>query len=378
MKYTIIGGGIAGLTLALALKKTGIRAEVYEATPEIKPVGAGIVLAANAIKAFERMGEKEALIRYGRLLPAFTIYDKKGRIINRTDNRRLGDKYGDNTFTIHRSQLHNFLLSRLDPGIVHTHKQLMDIKPGLDSVQVTFQDGSCIDTEYLIIADGIHSVGRKKLLPQASERYAGYTCWRAVIDNRHLQLTETSETWGVNGRFGIVPLSGQQIYWFACVKAPQNDPAYRAYTVGDLLLQFQDYHNPIPDIIAATANNQLIWNDISDIAPIDRYAFGRVLLIGDAAHATTPNLGQGACQAIEDAIVLAGEIRRVGDAYEAFQTFEQKRLARTHWVIKTSRRMGQIAQLENPFLAKLRNVAMKYTPDVFQDRMWERLYGLEF
>lgn len=373
MEFTIIGGGIAGLTMALALRKAGKNVKVYEATPEIQPLGAGLGLAANAIGAFEALGVREELIPRGRLINSFAIFDQQGRIIQRSHQG-----FGMENFAIHRAQLHDFLLSKLPAGVVRTHKRLMDIRQDIHGVELSFQDGSSVWTDYVIVADGIHSVARKKYLPAAAERYAGYTCWRAVIKNEHIPVQESSETWGSRGRFGMVPLSEEKLYWFACIKAPANDPACRQFRVEDLLIRFGDYHEPIPQILAATRDEDLIWNDIVDIDPIDRYAFGRILLIGDAAHATTPNMGQGACQAIEDCVVLANCIQRTSDPYQAFQTFEQERLSRTHWVMRSSRRLGEIAQLENPLLAGLRNSAMRMVPPAMQDRMWRKLHDVQF
>src|SRR5690606_32559704 len=135
-----------------------------------------------------------------------------------------------------------------------------------------------------------------------------------------------------------------------------------------LLSNFKDFHDPIPQIIKNTSDDQLIWNDILDLDPLKQYAFGRIVLIGDAAHATTPNLGQGACQAIEDAIVLSQHMQRNADFEQAFDSFGKKRLKRTKWVINTSRKIGQVAQLENRLLISFRDFALRMTPPSF-DRM---------
>ncbi|MEO6231653.1 MAG: FAD-dependent monooxygenase, partial [Ferruginibacter sp.] len=307
-KFTIIGGGIAGLTTAIALQKIGITATVFEAAPCYKPVGAGLGLAANAIKAFQELSMADEVIQQGRLLPGFTIYDQRGKPITKTDSRRMSEKFGIDNFTIDRTALQSLLLSKLDIENIHTNKQVTNMEETGKSLTLTFSDGTTHETDFLIVADGINSAIRQLLIPGSKPRYAGYTCWRAIIDNSNLNLSETSETWGSKGRFGIVPLANNKIYWFACINAPQNDIAMKQYTINDLQNHFKDFHKPVPDIIAATKNDALIWGDILDIAPIKKYAFENILLIGDAAHATTPNLGQGACQAIEDAVILAAEI----------------------------------------------------------------------
>ncbi len=219
---TIVGGGIAGLTTAIALNKAGFFTTIFEAAPEVKAVGAGLALAANAMKAFQKIGIAEDVIAEGRILPAFLLLDQQGKQLAKTNSEALSKKYGVDNFTIHRADLHRVLLSKLDPSTVHSNKRIVDIITQGEKTILTFQDGSTHETEVLVAADGIHSPIRKKLLPDSKERYAGYTCWRAIIDNTKLQITESSETWGSNGRFGIVPLAHNKIYWFACINAKRK------------------------------------------------------------------------------------------------------------------------------------------------------------
>lgn len=376
--FTILGGGIVGLTTALALQKMGIGATVFEAAPAIKPLGAGLALAANAIKAFQRLGIADEVIQAGRLLDAFTIYDQYGRIITRTDSRAISQKYGLDNFSIHRAALHQVLLRQLGDGVVHMGKRGVQMTQQSDKVIIQFDDGTTHETNYLLVADGIHSPIRQQLMPESNPRYAGYTCWRAVVDATDLNLSEASESWGPVGRFGLVPLANNQLYWFATQNAPANDARMRTRTPNDLLRQFNGYHSPIPDVLARTPDNALIWSDICDLKPLTRYAFDNIVLLGDAAHATTPNLGQGACQAIEDAVVLADELTRGGTVPDAFRRFEQRRLKRTHTICKTSRRIGTIAQIENKFLMTLRNGLFRLLPANINERQLEMLYQVDF
>lgn len=361
--YCILGGGIAGLTAAIALKQAGIAATVFEAAPAIKPLGAGLLLAANAVKAYEKLGIAGRIVERGRLLPNFSILDERGRVISTVDAMAVRRKYGLHNFAIHRAALHEALLSELAPGQVVTGKRATGASVGANGkVIVSFADGSALTTDYLIVADGIHSAVRRQLLPLSEPRYAGYTCWRAVIDNPGLTLNRASETWGAAGRFGIVPLAGNQIYWFACVNAPVNDPGMQKARVADLQGLFASFHPEVPAILAATRDHQLIWNDIIAIRPIPRFAFGPIVLIGDAAHATTPNLGQGACQAIVDAVVLKAALETHANPVDAFAAFEQRRLGRAQFIVNSSWTMGKIAQIESPWLAALRNAFLRLTP----------------
>ncbi|GAB4035603.1 FAD-dependent monooxygenase [Spirosoma gilvum] len=376
--FTIVGGGIAGLTTAIALNRQNIPTTVFEAAPTIQPVGAGLALAANAIKAFQRLGIANDVIRAGRQLDAFTILDEQGAAITRTDSRIISQRYGINNFTIHRADLHKVLLAQLPADSIHLGKRTVHINHQPDGITIYFDDGTSHKTDYLLVADGIRSPIRQQLKPGFLPRYAGYTCWRAVINVPGNKLQEATETWGTQGRVGVVPLANDQVYWFACVNAPARSDEMREMTSQKLANRFARYHAPIPELIAQTPTESLIWNDIVDLKPLDSYVFGRAVLLGDAAHATTPNMGQGACQAIEDAVILADELARNQTPEAAFAAFDYRRLDRTHYITNTSWRIGQLAQTSSPVLAFLRNGLFRHLPASLNQRRLEMLYAVDF
>ncbi|PSR57163.1 monooxygenase [Adhaeribacter arboris] len=378
MKVVIIGGGIAGLTTAISLQQAGVSCAIYEAAPAIKPLGAGLTLAANAMKALAKLGLAEEVLAQGNVLTAFNILDEKGKIITQTNSSVFRAQYGADNIAIHRANLHQVLLSRIAPDTLYLNKQLVRLEKQNSGLLLHFSDGSTTKTDYLLAADGIHSAVRKIILPEATPRYAGYTCWRAVVDMPNVVQTEAIETWGQAGRFGMVPVAPNKIYYFACISAPQPDSAFKNFTVTDLVQQFKEYHRPIPEIWRQSHNEQLIWNDIYDLKPLPQLAFGTILLLGDAGHATTPNLGQGACQAIEDAVILANLWRNNNRVEDTFLQFEKMRLPRTHFVTTQSRRAGQIAQIQNPFTAKIRNLVLRALPARFLEKNLKKLLDVQF
>lgn len=378
MKIAISGAGIAGLTAAIALKKKGFEVDVFEAAETIRPLGAGISLSANAIKALDRLGIREQVTGKGRFLEAFTIYDEAGRTITRTDTRALSREYGDDNFAIHRAELHRVLLSHIGEERLHTGKRLEQVNATERGVQLRFADGSCSESDCLIAAEGIHSPVRRQLVPGSHARYAGYTCWRGVIRHEAIRLEEASETWGLKGRFGIVPLPENAVYWFACINAPRDCETMKRFGIADLRERFRSYHPLVGRVLELSEDADLIRNDIIDHEPVNRYAYGRVLLIGDAAHATTPNMGQGACQAMEDAVVVADELARDKDIARAFRSFEKRRLKRTRDVVNTSFRIGQMAQVEHAWLAAARNTVMRMIPGSVSKRQFRKLYQVDF
>jgi 2-polyprenyl-6-methoxyphenol hydroxylase-like FAD-dependent oxidoreductase len=377
-RITIAGAGIAGLTTAITLNKIGIQTTIYEAAPSIRAVGAGLVLGANAMMAFDRLDIKEEVMQRGKILTRFSIYDDRGYLINKINSIKMEQQYGVNNFAIHRAALHQLLASKLDINTIVTNKRITGFKKEQDGTTIQFQDSTTLYNDALIAADGIHSLIRGQLLPSVKPRFAGYTCWRAVVNNTDLQLNESSETWGTKGRFGIVPLAGNKVYWFACINAAPDEERFKHFRVKDLLNHFSHFHQPIPSILEATKDEDLLWNDIIDLKPINKYAFGNILLIGDAAHATTPNLGQGACQAIEDAVVLANAFKETKTVEAAFALFETKRLKKTHFITNTSWRIGKVAQIENKFLAQLRNMIFHNLPASINEKQFKKVYTVDF
>jgi 2-polyprenyl-6-methoxyphenol hydroxylase-like FAD-dependent oxidoreductase len=380
-QFAISGGGIAGLSVAIAMQRKGFHVTVYENAPTMKPLGAGLALAANAIKAFQEIGIGHEILRAGKKLKSLQIKNAKGNILSSANSEELAEKLGvTNNFTIHRADLHEVLLNQLKPGTLHLGKGISDFVQDGDKVILKFTDGSVGAADYLIAADGIHSKIRTKLLPESKPRYAGYTCWRAVIENvpQDFDFETTSETWGSEGRFGIAPLNNNRVYWFACVNAPQNDPVMKEFSTDNLASWFKNFHTPIPSLLKLTRNDQLIWGDIIDLKPLKQFAFDKVILIGDAAHATTPNMGQGACMAIEDAVVLSNMIESNENVEIAFKAFEAKRIARTTRIVENSWSLGKLAQLRNPILIGLRNAAVKMTPSKVTEKQMKFITDISF
>lgn len=223
LHYTIIGGGIAGLTAAIALKRIGITAHVFEASDVIKPVGAGLGLGINAMKALRSIDLDEKVAQIGQPLKSFSILDERGVKISHAKFSPIDGRFG---VAVHRAELHAVLMSQLDPATIHTGKRLSNIETFDHWSAVHFDDGSAMVTKYLIVADGVHSRARQQIVPGSAPRFAGQTCWRGVVEHPDLGNWSPSETWGIDGRFGIVPLTGNRVYWFVvvaqCLKHTEN------------------------------------------------------------------------------------------------------------------------------------------------------------
>jgi 2-polyprenyl-6-methoxyphenol hydroxylase-like FAD-dependent oxidoreductase len=381
MDFLIIGAGIGGLTTALALHQRGHQVRVFEAAPALREVGAGVVLGANAMRALASLGVHDAVHAAGYPVTGISLLDEHGRVLNTVDTRAFTGPLGYDNLAIHRAELQRLLLARLPAGMVQLGKALTHFTEQAGQVTVHFADGSSATGAALLAADGIRSRVRQQLLPKVQPRYAGYTCWRGVIEAGDLQLPagSSSESWGPGGRFGMVPLGNGQVYWFACVSSPTpQNPAYRAWRLPELRRHFAGFHAPIPALLARSTDEQLLWGDIIDLKPLGQFAYGRVLLLGDAAHATTPNMGQGAGQAVEDAAMLARCLQEEPtDVAAAFRRFDQRRRPRTTRIVRQSWQLGQVAQLSHPLLVGLRNAVMRRLPEGVNQRQMAFLYAAD-
>jgi len=168
------------------------------------------------------------------------------------------------------------------------------------------------------------------------------------------------------------------VYWFATSNALENDARFAAFRIADLQRHFAGYHTTVRQVLAHASDEHLIQGGIHDLPPLEHFAHGRVLLIGDAAHATTPNMGQGACQAIEDAVILADELAKHDQPARAFTAFEQRRLNRTHYIVHTSWKLGKIAQWSHPVSITLRNALFRFIPERVHEKQMKTLLEVDF
>ncbi len=381
MKAIIIGAGIGGLSTAIALRKIGMEVKVFESKQEVRFAGAGLGIGANAVQALQQLNVGDQILQAGKALDELRILTPAGKTLQRTETAAVSRKYGPDNVTIERGKLLELLMSALGPEpIVHTGKSCRRFEQNDSGVKVWFEDGSMEEGDLLVGADGVHSNIREVLLPDAKPRYAGYTCWRSVVQAEPGLLNYDPsvfiETWGRRGRFGLVPLSNNRVYWFACVNAQAGDSRFKSYTTHDLRKRFESYHEPIPQILAQTSDSQMLHHDIYDLPPIRRFAFGRVVLLGDAAHAMTPNMGQGAGQAIEDAIILASHLKHNSAMKEALAKYERDRIGRTGQITRMSNRIGMVAQLQGRVSVTLRDALFPLLPAKNMENQLKYLYDV--
>lgn len=370
---SIIGAGIGGLTTALMLKQKGLNVRVFESSAALKPVGAGIILANNAMQVFKKLGVQDRIEQAGNKISRMKITDASLHSLSVVNLAEYEEQYGVCNVAVHRGELQRILAAELGYERIELSKRLTKIeKAGV--FNLTFEDASTTESEVVIGADGIKSVVRQQLFEENVLRNAGQTCWRGIceINLPEQYLNELNEAWGKGKRFGFVKIGTGKVYWYALVNTKQ----VKTNEV-NLLDLFKEFHAEVLSIIAATPEEQVIRGEIIDLKPIEKWHSENICLVGDAAHATTPNLGQGACQAVEDAYVL-GKLLTNGVALEhSFAEYEKLRKKKAHAIVKSSWNIGKLAHVENNLGIWVRNKIMKNMPKAANKGQMDMIFNLD-
>lgn len=375
MKVTIIGAGIGGLTTAIALKQKGFEVEIFETSTEFKKAGSGINLAINAMQVYKRLGVYDDIIKKGNYTNIMCARTKDLGILTKANFKIFEKEYKVKTVAIHRARLHEILLNHIGDTKIHLNKKLKALEQLDGKVKLSFEDKTEHIAEIVIGADGIHSAVRKSIFENTELRDAKQVCWRGIsklkIETKHQE--ELNEIWGKGNRFGFVPISDEEVYWFALISKDK-------FTTKDVDLEtiFSDYHQIVKDIINATPREDILCNEIWDLKPIEKWYKGNVCLTGDAAHATTPNMGQGAVQAIESALALSICLDEEESVEKAFIRFEKIRKPKANQITKNSWMMGKLAQSDNYLVCLLRNFIVKITPNSVAQKQSKKTFELNF
>jgi 2-polyprenyl-6-methoxyphenol hydroxylase-like FAD-dependent oxidoreductase len=379
MKAIVIGAGIGGLSAAIALRSAGIETLVFERARELKEIGAGLSLTANATKALNGLGLTDALRGIGAPIGVAEIRTWRGEVLSRIPAWQLDEKVGARSAAVHRADLQGALLRELGDEAVRLGAACRGFEQEGEGVRAFFDDGTEERADLLVGADGLRSTIRQGLLGDGDPRYAGYTAWRAVVapEDELVPADEAWEVWGRGVRFVCTQIGRGRVYWAVSKNAPEGEHDVSSGAAKDALLELcAGWLEPVEDLIAATEKAAILRTDIYDRDPVrKRWGKGRVTLLGDAAHPMTPDLGQGACQAIEDAVALVRCLKERENIEAALSLYEAWRTRRTAALVRGSRRVGRIAQLRNPLACRLRDAALKAFPSRLQMKQLEAILG---
>ncbi|MEU0086373.1 FAD-dependent monooxygenase [Streptomyces sp. NPDC006274] len=356
----VVGSGIGGLTAAVALRQSGWQVTVLERARSLDPVGAGIGLAPNSQRALDVIGLGDEIRALAAWQGPGGMRNPSGRWLSRTDSTAAAERFGGPLVLVHRATLIDRIARRLPEGAVRTGcpGELADAgTAGGHAARVTTPDGD-IEADLVIGADGIHSAVRRALFPRhPGPAYAGFTTWRTVVPAPERPF-EPHETWGAGALWGTQPLKDGRIYAYAAAVAPPG-----AHGAGgeqaELLRRFGDWHDPVPGVIAAAEPGGVLRNDVHHMTTsLPAFHRGRTVLLGDAAHAMAPTLGQGGNQAIEDAIVLAHHAAAGQDLGAGLAAYSADRLPRTMGIVRKSAQVARLMSLTGRPAVAVRDTLM--------------------
>jgi 2-polyprenyl-6-methoxyphenol hydroxylase-like FAD-dependent oxidoreductase len=363
--FLVIGAGIAGLATAVALQRRGHDVTVLESRSDTT-TGAGISIWPNALAALDSIGLGDAVRDSGGRVTAGAMRWRNGTWLRRPARERIVKALGEPLVVIHRAVLNDVLAGALTPGTLHTGVTADDVEMTSDGVRVTLSDATTRDAAAVVGADGTHSVVARHLNGPLNNRYVGYTAWRGIADAA-LDPTLAGETLGPGRECGHVPLGPDRTYWFATERtqeggvAPQGELAY-------LKSVFGSWAEPLPQLLAATDPDAVLRNDLYDRDQARIWSKGPIVLVGDAAHPMRPHLGQGGCQGLEDAAILAGFVDQGGDLATAFARFATFRRPRVQSLVRESMRIGQVLSLRSAVLSTVVGHATALVPEAVLTR----------
>jgi len=377
MKIGIAGGGIAGLTLMNFAAEQALDARLFEKKQELLEEGSGLLLGINAMKILGHLGLGEKIQSEAARLDSINITDGAGRILSHTDLKKLREEIGLPAVCIQRKNLHRILSGNLEKSRLVTGALIKGVSADNGQVNLLFENGKSESFDMVVGADGIHSAVRDSLFGPAPLRYSGYTCWRFITNlPEEAPASSAWEMLGRGKRFGICPVGDGKVYCYATMNAPEGK--YKeSISREDFARLFSEFTYIVPAILRnllSDSSSNLIHRDISDLKRVYMASPEKnVLLAGDAGHATTPNLGQGAAMGIEDAWILAGLLSQDRNPGSIIRKYSALRAARVESIRNTSLWVGRINQMENPILRWLRNTLYRITPSGVSERSLVKL-----
>ncbi|MGO3048521.1 hypothetical protein CD110_08605 [Staphylococcus casei] len=369
MKIAIVGAGIGGLTAAALLNEQGHEVKIFEKNSQVSEVGAGIGIGGNVIEKLGKHDLAKGIKNVGQVIDTMEVLDDKNNMLS-----RMKLKKNTVNLTMTRQSLIDIIKSYVPNQIIFTNHYVTDIDNGALKVTLHFETQEQESFDLCIGADGVHAKTREVTVPNSKPIYQGYTVFRGLVEDVDIKHTNIAkEYWSKKGRVGIVSLLNNQAYWFISINAKEKDTKMQSYGKPHLQARFNHFPNEVRKILDKQSETDILLHDIYDLNPLKTFIYQRIVLLGDAAHATTPNMGQGAGQAMEDAIVLANCIANY-DFDEALQRYDKLRVKHTKKVTLRSRKIGKIAQRRNGFVVAVRNAIAKMIPNKLISNQTKFLY----
>ncbi|WP_175410341.1 FAD-dependent monooxygenase [Streptomyces sp. TRM64462] len=374
----VVGAGPAGLATAVLLRRAGFEVRVLEGRGDTAAGGSALTLWPNALAALERIGAAAPVLARSAPSAGLAMRTARGATLQYVAPEVMEGRCGGTGRALLRADLMDALYGLHPPGAVEFGARCVAVREERGTVVARCDDGREAEGDVLIGADGIRSRVRAALFGGGDLRFAGYAVARGVAgfaDPGHPALLSL----GAGRQFGLFPLPGGRMYWFAAFAAREGEAARDSGGPLLPLLQerFARWHGPVPEVLKATDPADVTVTDIHDRRPLRHWGRGSVALVGDAAHPSAPAMGQGTCQAFEDAVVLAGRLAGADDIPAALRAYAAERRRRAHSVTVQSHWMGRLGQWRHPLLCGLRDGMIRATPRRAQLRSLRTMFTFE-
>jgi 2-polyprenyl-6-methoxyphenol hydroxylase-like FAD-dependent oxidoreductase len=356
MRAIVVGAGIGGLATAIALDQASVEPIVIERAPQLREAGFGLVVSANAVTALRSLGLRDGVAARGTRVRRAEIRNPGGDLLTRIDYEALGWE----TYGILRAELQQAMLEVAPAERLRLATTCIG---ATEDGQVLLDGADPVTADIVVGADGIRSTVRRSLFGEEPLRYGGHRAWRAGtrFDDERAR-DRFVEVWGVDGGFGFGPAGPGRVYWYCFETVPEGAPAPDRPR-DEFLRRYGGWFDPIPALIASTDPDAIEPTFTYDRPPRRTWGRGRLTLLGDAAHPMKPNIGQGAAQALEDAVVLGLRLAGGGEPERALRAYERRRVRRSNAVVRASRRAGRVAEVRSPLGARVRDAVVKALPD---------------
>ncbi len=364
-KIAIVGAGISGLTLAKALLLQNHEVTLFEQHFQVVGAGSGLTLWPNATYVLEKIGALEFCLQTARPLNELHVLDHLGRLLMLIPT----EKFSSLAIAIHRRDLHNALSMGLPREMIKTSQAVTAVRETDRGVELICGSSQFGPYDLVVGADGLHSIVRSFVNGTSAKkkellRYKGYLIWRGIADGDFLKPGQFLEIWGAGHRFGFLPIAEGRVCWYATANLASDWPGLKnAAMQREFLGQvFSGWTSPISELLRRTPDADIICNRAFDHRPARLWSRGKVVLIGDAVHPIAPNLGQGSCLGIEDAMVLSLVLDLPTSTENSLRIFEKLRRGRVNSISRSSNFIGLVGQIQNPILSRIRNEIASVIP----------------
>jgi 2-polyprenyl-6-methoxyphenol hydroxylase-like FAD-dependent oxidoreductase len=334
---------------------------VLEQATEMREVGAGVLLWPNAMRVLRRLELGAAVEEAGAVSADAVFRSSQGAPLGAGLAEKVVDRFDAPTVVVHRGLLQTILLAALDQQVLRLGARCVGVAQDAAGATVSLADGSTEHGDLVVGADGLHSRVRTVLVGDGPPRYSGYTAWRGIVplDRTLADRLRPGESWGRGCVFGVAMLGGSQAYWWASARIDERAGGSPAEEKAAMERRFGIWHDPIPELIDATLEQAIVRNCQYDRPPLRRWSAGRVGLLGDAAHPMLASLGQGACQAIEDAAALGDAVGAGSDVTMALRAYGSRRAQHAAAVVRRSHRAARLAHLRHPLAVASRDALLR-------------------